>query len=470
MPMSSQSLRTDVFIDGSGVRRGARVTIAGVALLCDELMVPYGEVFWVSRRQGMLLLFATRATLAIKGSPQELDRLYALLTERVDLTELRRRIVKQLGHEVVLFTAGCAAAGTVEGQRLGGLHVAAVTRRALYLLSLDRQITVPWPARAASRRPAKKADSGERDDDYLVIGRPDTSLTIRYLFPEELGAVLYAASQQPPEGAEGRPLELFSRGEVSPPLQAELPPFSLAAGSLQEVAERAAANVPGELQAKVGMRDYFFETHFQELGEIALGPLLLRKSAAGGAYSLEKAINAMNSGGLQEDTRAAVATAADRLAEVYAGELERVATSRGVDITGDRSLALGDAGKAFLLERMQDPFDRLWERFGDQGEQEVELRRRIAELEDGHPDQDDSEMHSAAEEWRAAMVRLDRGYEGAWREMVEEIERAWSTDLLTRLALVGRIARPRLPEWAQVAALAALTLLLAAVLVFVLAR
>ena len=40
-------------------------------------------------------------------------------------------------------------------------------------------------------------------------------------------------------------------------------------------------------------------------------------------------------------------------------------------------------------------------------------------------------MHGAAEEWRAAMVRLDRGYEGAWREMVEEIERAWSTDLLT---------------------------------------
>ncbi|MBT8479808.1 MAG: hypothetical protein KJO06_12880, partial [Gemmatimonadetes bacterium] len=284
--MNSESLRTDVFVDGTGVRRGARVTIAGVALLCDELMVPYGEVFWVSRRKGMLLLFAVRATLAIKGTPKELDRLYDLLTERVDLTELRRRIVRQLGHEVVLFTAGCAAAGTIDGEKVGGLHVAAVTRRALYLLAQDRQLTVSWPARAASRRPAKKADSEERDD-YLVIGKPDTSLTIRYLFGEEIGAVLYAASQEPPESGEGRPLELFSRGEVSPPPQAELPPFSLAAGSLQEVAERAAANVPGELQAKVAMRDYFFETHFRELGEIALGPLLLRKSAAGGAYSLE---------------------------------------------------------------------------------------------------------------------------------------------------------------------------------------
>ena len=468
--MSSQSLITDVFVEGTGVRRGARVTVAGVALLCDELMVPYGEVFWVSRRTGMLLLFAGRATLAIQGLPPELDQLYQLLTERVDLSELRRRIVRQLGHEVVLFTAGCAASGTIEGEKVGGLYVAAVTRRAIYLMSGDRQLAVAWPARAASRRPAKKAESEERDDDYLVVGKADTSLTIRYLFPEELGAVLYAASQEPPPDSESRPLELFSRGEVSPPPQAELPPFSLAAGSLHEVAERAAANVPGELQVKVEVRDYFFETHFQELGEIALGPLLLRKSAAGGAYSLDKAIEAMNSGGLQEDTRAAVATAADRLASVYADELERVADSRGVDLTGDRELALGDAGRANLLERMQGPFDRLWERFGDLREQETDLHRRIAELEAGHPDQDDSELHATAEEWRAAMVRLDRGYEGAWREMVEEIERAWSTDLLPRLERVGQIERSRIPEWAQLAVLAAVTLLLAAVLVFVLAR
>jgi hypothetical protein len=218
------------------------------------------------------------------------------------------------------------------------------------------------------------------------------------------------------------------------------------------------------------MRDYFFETHFQELGEIALGPLLLRKSAAAGADSLEKAIEAMNSGGLQEDTRAAVATAADRLAGVYEGELDRVAAWRGVSVAADRGLVLGAAGRALLLERMQGPFDRLWERFGDLRQQETDLRRRIAEVEAGHPDQDDSEMRGTAEEWRAAMVRLDRGYEGAWREMVEEIERAWSTDLLPRLERVGRIEKPRIPEWAQLAALAAVTLLLAAILVFILGR
>jgi hypothetical protein len=116
---NSQSLITDVFVAGEGVRRDARVTIAGVALLCDELMIPYGEVFWVSRRKGMLLLFAGRATLAIKGSSQELDQLYKLLTERVDLSELRRSIVRQLGHEVVLFTAGCAASGNIDGEAAG---------------------------------------------------------------------------------------------------------------------------------------------------------------------------------------------------------------------------------------------------------------------------------------------------------------------------------------------------------------
>jgi hypothetical protein len=53
--------------------------------------------------------------------------------------------------------------------------------------------------------------------------------------------------------------------------------------------------------------------------------------------------------------------------------------------------------------------------------------------------------------------------------MVEEIERAWSTDLLLRLEKVGQLERRRIPEWLQLAVLAVVTLLLAVVLVFVLA-
>ena len=468
--MSNESIRTDVFIEGTGVRRGARVTVAGAALLCDEIVVPYGEVFWISRRKGMLLLFSGRTTLAVKGASDQLDGLYHKLTHRVDLTELRRRIVRQLGHEVVLFTAGCAVSGRIDGEKVGGLHVAAVTRRAMHLLSGRRQLTLTWPARAASRRPAKKAETGERDDDYLVLDKRDTTLTVRYLFPEELGAVLYTASQEPPPQGSARPLELFTRGEVSPPPPAELPPFSLAAGSLQEVAERAAANVPGELRGRCGMRPYFFETHFQELGEIALGPLLLRKSAAAGAPSLGKAVRAMNSGGLREDTRAAVVTAADRLAEVFAEEVERVAAERGVTFRPDEQPGLALEDRDLLLERMQGPFHRLWERFGGLAAEEAELRRRMSDFDAGPPDQDDAELREAADGWRAAMSRLDGGYEGAWREMVEEIERAWSTELLPRLARIGVGEARRVPEWLQLAVLGLVTLVLAAALVYLLAR
>lgn len=465
--MGSESLSADILIEGAGVKRGAQVVVAPTALVIGDTQVPFGELFWVSRRKGMLLLFAQQTTLAVQASSPQLDQLYKGLTEQVNMTELRRRIVRQIGHEVVLFTAGCAIAGTLHGEKIGGLFLAVVTRRALYLLSRDRQYTVSWPARAAKRRPARKG-SLDAPDDYLVVARDDTSLTVRYLFPEELGAVLYAASQKPEEDGDGRSLELFSRGEVSPPPQADLPAFSLAAGSLYDVAERAAANIPGDLQARLGFKPYFFEAHFQELGEIVLGPLLLRKSAATQADNLERAIDAMNSGGLEEDTRAAVATAADRVEHIYESELLRVTAARGANRKATRDLELGPAGRSLLQMRMQGPFDRLWERFGDLEDHEDELKDRIESLDVAPPDQDDSEVAESAEEWRAIMSRLDSGYEGAWREMVEEVERTWSTDLLPRLNRVDRMNRKRMPEWLRLLGLALITFLVAAFLVFLL--
>jgi hypothetical protein len=465
--MTSGSVILDVFVEGLGVRRDARLTLTTTSILCDEISVPYGDVFWLSRRAGMLMVFAGWVTLAVKGSSQELDRLYQQMTTSVDVTELRRSIVRQLGHEVVLFTGGCAANGTIGGRKVGGLFVAAATRRALYLLSGGRQLSVEWPARAARRRPARSADRGDHDSDYLAVSRGDTSLTVRYLFPEELGAVLFAASKQPQEPAVGRPLELFSRREVSPPTPADLPEFSLAAGSLQEVAERAAANVPGELCAQALLEPYYFETHFLELGEIALGPLLLRKSAASSADSLHRAVKAMNAGGLQDDTRAAVATASDRMLAAYDAELKRLLALKRVAPRQEKEFQIPPVERAALAARMQAPFDRLWGRFEGLAEQETELIRRLATLDAGPPDEDDTEVREAAEEWRATLSRLDSGYDGAWRELVEEIERSWSTELLPRLTHINEAERRRVPEWVQLAALAFMTLLLAAALVFV---
>ncbi len=465
MAMGSEALRMDAFVEGGGIRRGVEVRATAEALLCDDVCLPYGDVIWLSRRAGMLLVFADRLTLAIRGSARGLERLYEDLADRIDLAELRRRIVRQLGHEVVLFTAGCAASGTIDGRSVGGLYVAAATRRALYLLNGDRLWSLAWPARAARRRPARSAERGDGESDYLVLSRGDTSLTIRYLFPEELGAVLFAASREPPQDGRGGPLELFSRKEVSPPPPAGLPEFSLAAGSLQEVAERAAANVPGDLQSRSLLPPFFFQTHFLELGETALGPLLLRKSAASTADSLHRAVEAMNAGGLQADTRAAVATAADRLLAVYQEELERLLALKRVRVRSEREFAVSAEEREQLGVRMQAPFERLWFRFEDLGAQEAELLHRLAELDEGPPDQDDGQMREAAQTWRATMNRLDRGFEGAWRELVEEIEKTWSTRLLPRLAEASSAERRRVPEWVQLTVLGAVTLLLAAIFV-----
>lgn len=466
--MPSDSLRLDVFVDNAGVQRDARLTLAPAALLCNQIAIPYAEMFWLSRRAGMLLVFSSRASLAVKGASVEIDRVYQGLTQRLDLTELRRRIVRQLGHEVVLFTAGCAVSGTADGRQVGGLFVAVATRRALYLLGRSGQLSLEWPARAARRRPARSAERGDRESDYLVLSRGETSLTLRYLFPEELGAVLFAASQKPEEQGGGRPLELFSRKEVVPPTPAELPEFSLAAGSLQEVAERAAANVPGELIARAVLPPYFFEAHFLELGETALGPLLLRKSAASAAGSLRRAVEAMNAGGLRADTRAAVANATERMLSVYDGEVERLLSPSSVPPRQEREYRIPSTEREALAVRMQAPFDRLWRRFEDLQAQEADLLRRLEVLDEGPPDEDDAEVLEAAEEWRATMRRLDGGYEGAWRELVEEIEKTWSTELLPRLARTTTTERRRLPEWVQLLGLGLITLLAVAALVWLL--
>ena len=65
------------------------------------------------------------------------------------------------------------------------------------------------------------------------------------------------------------------------------------------------------------------------------------------------------------------------------------------------------------------------------------------------------------------MSRLDNGYVGAWRELVEEIEKTWSTELLPRLVQVATEDRKSVPEWVQLSVLGIVTLLLAVALVFV---
>jgi hypothetical protein len=55
---------------------------------------------------------------------------------------------------------------------------------------------------------------------------------------------------------------------------------------------------------------------------------------------------------------------------------------------------------------------------------------------------------------------------GAWRELVEEIEKTWSTDLLPHLVRISTRRPEGLPEWARLAGLGLVTLIVVAVLVF----
>ena len=461
----TEPLVLDVFVQGVGVRRDVAVAPSDSGLRVGDRRVPWREILWVSRRSGMILVFTSHANLAIQATGQSLSRIETWLEAGVDQTELRRKLVRQLGHEVVLFAAGCAVDGRLEGNRLRGLFLAAATRRALYLLSGSGQHTVEWPVERVKRQLARP---GEVGGDGLLLVRGDDEILLRYLFPEEVVALATACRKQPPPRSGGGPtLELFSRKEVSPPPPAELPQFSVAAGALHEVATRAAANVPGELRGRAGLEPEFFATHFLELGEIALGPLILRKSAASTAGSLRKAAEAMDAAGLREDTRAAVAAATDRMLDVYRTESERLVAERG--LSGKETSSAGDLddeSRVRLRDRMQAPFDRLWTRFEGLEEQGAGLVELLDIYEDGPPGEDGAAVEEAANEWRATLGRLDAGYVGAWRELVEEIEKTWSTELLPRLVRTATQRREGMPEWALLAGLGIVTLLLVGALVF----
>jgi hypothetical protein len=457
-----ETLVLDVFVQGAGVQRDVEVEARVGGLRVGDRTVQWRDIHWVSRRTGMMLVFTSHANLAIQASGKALSDVERRLEGGVDQTELRRRLVRQLGHEVVLFAAGCAVDGRLDGNRLRGLFLAAATRRALYLLSGAGQYTIEWPVDRVKRQLARP---GEIGGDALLLARGDDEVLLRYLFPEEILALATACRRKPPAPTGASPtLELFSRKEVSPPPPAELPQFSVAAGALHEVAGRAAANVPGELRGRAELAPGFFEAHFLDLGEIALGPLILRKSAASKAGSLRKAAEAMDAAGLRDDTRAAVAAATDRMLEVYGLEAARLASARGLSRVAEAPIT--DEQREALAERMQAPFDRLWTRFEGLEEEGAALVELLDAYEEGPPGEEDSGVNEAARGWRSTLGRLDAGYVGAWRELVEEIEKTWSTDLLPHLVRISTRRPEGLPEWARLAGLGLVTLIVVAVLVF----
>lgn len=452
----------DVLLEGEGVRRGVSARCEDDALVVGDLRIPLSGIYWTSRRAGLLMIFSEERTLALQGPRGRLEALSDELERRLRGEKGRGRLPSRLTAEVVVCTAGAAVVGRLGGRAVKGLRVAVATRQALHLLGGAGEERLSWPADEA------RALEGESDGrSGLLLRRGDDELRVLYLFPEEIRSLVGLAGEEPPPGprvtaGEGEPLELFARGEVAPPVESELPELRLSVDVIQAVAEEAAGEVPEALLERARTRPHFFETHLLELGEIALGPLLLRKSAAGVARSMERAVEAMDAEELRSDARAAVANAASRLVEVYETELDRLLRARRAPPKVEEEHGLSVEEREEVRLRLQAPVDRMVPRFRELEERQGELLRALREHASGPPDAERGAVDEARRSWGRVLARVDRDFSEAWKEMAEESATLWRERLLPSLAAVASMRRRRVPEWVTILALALLTLLAAA--------
>lgn len=537
---TEESVVLDVWREGDRARRGVPVAAGTEGLRLGDATIPYASVYWVSRRSGLLMVFGREEHAALKGPGDELERLVRRLDRRIDRRALRARLLGPLAEEVVVFSAGVAALGTIAGSPLKGLYVAAATRRGLHLFGRDRRVRIGWPAEEAARR---RPEETSRPGEALLLRQGGERIRLLYLFPEEIDVVLRLASGPPagasgtggveteawspaaadpaaeprrePAGGEeradvaredpsadapeergpagdraaeasdepaaarggtggiepaepGGSLEMFARREVAPPVPPDLPRPSLSVEVLQAGAEEAASRLRSGIAERAGLGVPFFETHLMELGEIALGPVLLRKSAAAGARDLRRAVEAMDAGALRADTRAAVANAAERLQEVYAAQLDRLLAEKRAParVGGEQRLGVEEVEE--IRVRMQAHFDRLASLFRALEERGRAVLERLDALESGPPEARDDGVRETAGEWKEVLRKVDRAYESAWRDLAEEVTREWNERLLPRLARIGSMRRRRMPEWIRLTLTAVATALVIAALMILL--
>lgn len=450
-------LRLDAWSHGGGTLRDVPVRVGDGALEVEDLRVPLREIFWTSRRAGLLIVFSERDVMALRGSGRDLDRVARELETHVSRADQRRRLPDDVTTEGVLCTAGVAAVGRVGGAEVRGLRLAVVTRRALHLLGAGERRSLPWPAAEVRELEAERA--GGRGP-ALEVGTDGDRVRLLYLFPEELRLVARAARGQPE--ASGPELELFARRDVAPPVAAQMPALLLNVDVLQELAEETTGKLPLRTAERTGLGSSFFETHFLELGEVALGPLLLRKSAASGAGSLARAVEAMDADELQEDTRAAVSNAAARVAEAYDRQLRGLLRARRASSRMESRYGLSEESREEIRLRILGPFERLVPLLRRLEEQQRELSERLERVEAGPPEAEEGPLRKSLDAWKRTLRKVDAAYEEAWRAALGEIREVWGTRLLPVLVEVAAMRRRRIPEWVQLALIAVLALLAAA--------
>jgi len=445
----------DVLVDGQPARRNVSVSCSGSEVKIDGELVALDSIFWVSRRAGLVLLFTRERTLAFLGRSGDVEEL-ARAVERGSDRAAQRSLLQPLAAEVVVCTAGTAASGTVEGKPVNGLHLAVFTQRGLHLFAKDRQHSVPWPIERVSEINTSPGQPGRAG---LRLNGPDVSLTLRYLFPEEIQAVARVARRVPTPVEESGSIEMFGKGEVAPPPPADFPEFTISAETLKSACLDAASRVRLDGSFPGRFDRAYFERHFQELGEIALGPLILRRSAAVGASSMVHAVEAMDAEQLRQDSIAAFHAAADQLFDVYGGEIETLLLQKRLG-REHASTARAPEERTGLAQTLSRRMESLDPAFGKVLARQHLLLQRLEARQHAPPETEETGVEEAADEWKAEIIKLDRAYGAAWSEVLNEIADLWSARFLPRLKELAAIPRKRLSEIARLTILATVTFII----------
>ena len=444
-----KAYRFDVHPAGEDVRPQVSVVCTPTGIHFEDRQVPLSSVFWVSRRAGIILVFAREHTIAFFGASGDLEE-FARNVERGSDVAARRSLLRPLAADVVVCTAGTEVDGRIGETPLGGLFLAVFTRQGLHLFAEDREYTLQWPAAHVAEAPA---EAGADDRPVLELVKGETSLAIRYLFPEEIQAVLPVARATPAPPDTADVLEMFGKGEVARPVPVRLPDFSVGTDTLKRVCEEAVARV--RIDPSIGERfdRRYFERHFRTLGEMALGPLMLRRSAAVEADSLVAAIQAMSAEQMRQDAIAAFRAVTQELLRVYRGEVRAVVRTKRLDRErGEKALDAVD--EPALRAAMSKHLDALDPAFDAALARQQLLLQRLHARDVAPPDSEEIGVEEAIRGWTHEVMKLDTAYVAGAGAALLEIGTLWSDRMIPGLRALAALRARRLSKRGRLTILA----------------
>ena len=472
-----KAYRFDVRPAGEHVRPQVSVVCTPAGIHFEDRQIPLPSVFWVSRRAGLVLVFARRHTVAFFGESGDLEDFARSVERGSDVAgggggppppaapRARRSLLRPLAADVVVCTAGTEIAGTIGEMPLGGLYLAVFTRRGLHLFAEDHEYTLRWPTdHAAETTDDAHGDAHGDGRPVLELGKGDASFGIRYLFPEEIRAVLQVAGTvpaQPDNGEEA--VEMFGRGEVARPLRAPLPDFSVGADTLQRVCEAAVDRVRIDPSIGESFDRRYFDRHFRTLGEIALGPLMLRRSAALEADSVAGAVQAMDAEQMRQDAIAAFRGVTEELVRVYTAEVQAVVRTKGPGRDkGEEGLAA--RGEPALRETTSKYIGALDPAFDAALARQQLLLQQLHARDLAPPEAEEASVEEAVRAWTNEVTKLDRAYVSAAAAALLEIGALWSDRMIPGLRALAALRARRLSKRGRWAILAIVTFFVAAAL------